>query len=1090
MSFYVRKSIKAGPFRVNVSRSGIGVSTSIPGFKVGTGPRCNYVRVARNGVSYRTSVGGQSTRRRLRQQPARATASRLPLPNVDVVLEDLTGASLLDLVDTEPSDLLGQINKAATRHRTWPWIVIPGLLIALSSLASNPIGGGEWLLIVLLLGGWRFERDQIRRSVVLFYDVDADAASGYQALVDAFEGITGCAAAWTIATQRAVETTHRHKLNGGAKSIVSRQPAQCSLNGPRVLKTNIEVSSFEAGSRGIYFLPDRILIRDRRQFADLSYAHCQVASESTNFIESARPPSDGEVVGSTWKYVNVKGGPDRRYKDNPKLPILRYGELTLSSDSGLHSVWQFSRPGPVALLASSLTRMRTPVAVPRPVENVPVAARESIVLPAPKPLSSQASTPPPPQAASRWLPSGEAVEVAGRTIAGGTFYFGTLGVSASNRAGEPSLVDPSLPVGWERPDWSGESVGYWPTYAGLNPGARAAYLGWLARGRSVPDAYIGYVFLYFYGIERRVLVDAKLNPGHGDVEACAQEVRRLLDIYGDNSSFSSYASSFLDLIDAMTATAKQSDAPVWSDLRRTWEVPLSVRVGLGRFVSQGRPIPAVWALVFLRTHPEAYLRTPATRCGAEFDALFVTRYEAKYGNGMLVRAPKALIEVRYHAASPGLRGEYDRHLDLPDISKIDGPINKLRELAADCTDDLDAYSRYLGRNPDGADLPVAIGLLPGELFRTHGGPAFDALRSWLEELVVAGPTALPLDDLVTRWSPGRDAKLTKSDAIALAGFLSNLGIGVESDVRFGGALPQPGSTVVVFALANGSSSAPSSEYAAASLLVDLTAVVSSADGIVSDKERRHLAGYLASALGLSEAERTRLDARHLWHAEAKPSLTGVKRRIEVMETARRVEIGRFLVGIAAADGGVSPEEITVLVKLFKLLGLDEGDVYRTVHGIGSDSGPVTVETGSEAAPRWKIPSAPATDRMDLDPEKIRTRLAETAAVSALLADIFVDDESPDPSRPLGESESTMAVRSSVPAFAGLDVAHDTLATGLLVKESWSRSEVEQLAATLGLPLLDGAIDRINEAVIDACGEPLIEGDDPLELNPDAVMELS
>jgi hypothetical protein len=54
-------------------------------------------------------------------------------------------------------------------------------------------------------------------------------------------------------------------------------------------------------------------------------------------------------------------------------------------------------------------------------------------------------------------------------------------------------------------------MGYWPLYSGIDPASRAAYLHWLTGGRKAPEAYIGYVFLFFYGIERRVLVDAQAS---------------------------------------------------------------------------------------------------------------------------------------------------------------------------------------------------------------------------------------------------------------------------------------------------------------------------------------------------------------------------------------------------------------------------------------------------------------------------------------------------------------------------------------------------------------------------------------------------
>ena len=52
MGFYVRKSVRVGPFRFNLSKSGIGVSTGVPGFRVGTGPRGTYVHLGRGGLYF------------------------------------------------------------------------------------------------------------------------------------------------------------------------------------------------------------------------------------------------------------------------------------------------------------------------------------------------------------------------------------------------------------------------------------------------------------------------------------------------------------------------------------------------------------------------------------------------------------------------------------------------------------------------------------------------------------------------------------------------------------------------------------------------------------------------------------------------------------------------------------------------------------------------------------------------------------------------------------------------------------------------------------------------------------------------------
>lgn len=57
MGFIFRRSVKMGPFRINFSKSGIGVSAGVPGFRVtqsSTGRRYTTFNVPGSGLSYRT----------------------------------------------------------------------------------------------------------------------------------------------------------------------------------------------------------------------------------------------------------------------------------------------------------------------------------------------------------------------------------------------------------------------------------------------------------------------------------------------------------------------------------------------------------------------------------------------------------------------------------------------------------------------------------------------------------------------------------------------------------------------------------------------------------------------------------------------------------------------------------------------------------------------------------------------------------------------------------------------------------------------------------------------------------------------------
>ena|ERR1043166_2058096 len=56
MGFFIRKSIKVGPVRLNLSKSGLGASAGIKGLRVSTGPRGTELNAGRKGIYYRQQL--------------------------------------------------------------------------------------------------------------------------------------------------------------------------------------------------------------------------------------------------------------------------------------------------------------------------------------------------------------------------------------------------------------------------------------------------------------------------------------------------------------------------------------------------------------------------------------------------------------------------------------------------------------------------------------------------------------------------------------------------------------------------------------------------------------------------------------------------------------------------------------------------------------------------------------------------------------------------------------------------------------------------------------------------------------------------
>ena len=81
------------------------------------------------------------------------------------------------------------------------------------------------------------------------------------------------------------------------------------------------------------------------------------------------------------------------------------------------------------------------------------------------------------------------------------------------REDEASCIDLSLEIGIPAYEAPG-SLGYYPTYAKISPNQRANYLRWLSSGRVDPLSDIGYAFLFFYGLERRLLLERQRPKSH------------------------------------------------------------------------------------------------------------------------------------------------------------------------------------------------------------------------------------------------------------------------------------------------------------------------------------------------------------------------------------------------------------------------------------------------------------------------------------------------------------------------------------------------------------------------------------------------
>lgn len=398
MPFYIRKSVKAGPFRFNFSKGGVGVSVGVKGLRVGTGPRGHYIHAGRGGLYYRASIG--TTGKRHLREKIGAIPAQLTFEESAVNMVEIESGDVMEMRDENFAELLDEINAKASQ---WRLSVLFGGAFALLGffLLFQTQQIGIWILVAALLawalGAWL---DSYRRSTVLFYDIDGPVEQAYKDTIAAFDGLSECAAKWHIEAGGAINDLTTWKRNAGASYLVKRKPTKLAYALPSVIKSNITPPSVHVGKQIIYFLPDVALISHNARFGAVSYSDLRIRTQQSRFIEEGHLPRDAKVVDHTWQHPNKSGGPDRRFRNNRRLPICLYDTLHLRSDSGLNEVLEFSQIGKLsdfaagclALAKAKAEAVQAPKAIQSPESSLSVQSLPISVTPtATRPKNSVAT---------------------------------------------------------------------------------------------------------------------------------------------------------------------------------------------------------------------------------------------------------------------------------------------------------------------------------------------------------------------------------------------------------------------------------------------------------------------------------------------------------------------------------------------------------------------------------------------------------------------------------------------------------------------------------------------------------------------------
>lgn len=346
MGLYVRKSVRVGPFRLNLSKSGVGVSAGVKGFRVGSGPRGNYIHMGRGGLYYRKTFShGAKNCRPAKPNPTLEETQSLEIPTTThEPLLEIESGEIGQMVDSSSKDLVNELNSKRKRIRLWPWLAIT-TVIASFVVASQPLP--PWttyttLGIGVVLTLFAFYKDILGKTTVMLYNIESDLSGVIEQLHSAFDGMRGCRASWHLEAEGRVKN---RKYHAGASHLVKRRNITLTMKNPPFVKTNVATPRIPVGKQTLYFFPDKVLVFAPNGVGAITYENLVINISRTRFIEDGNVPKDAEIVDRTWKYVNKHGGPDKRFKDNRQLPVVLYEEVHFHSGTGLNERIQLSSNG-------------------------------------------------------------------------------------------------------------------------------------------------------------------------------------------------------------------------------------------------------------------------------------------------------------------------------------------------------------------------------------------------------------------------------------------------------------------------------------------------------------------------------------------------------------------------------------------------------------------------------------------------------------------------------------------------------------------------------------------------------------------------
>lgn len=353
MAWSYRKRIKIIPgVHLNISRKGISTTIGVRGASLNIGP---------NGTYLNTSIPGLGiyNRQRISPAPGQSPRPEAYVPEVDT-LEPEDRGNIFSVApnDVTSNDMQGIKATIIAAHRQkkelaqdltkvqsalfvsrikllFAYVLLYGLFIRkIAAQIKETIAAQQDAILRI--------KEQIDNSYMqMDIEFDAEMKAKFSVLEETFKQLSRSQKVWDVTS-----AVHQNRVaaRSAASTLVMKREVAIAVKDISDIRSEISPLWLKnANGADLYFYPGFVIMYDSRdQFGIIGYNELQFDFGPVRFVEEGIVPGDSKVIDRTWAKVNRNGTPDKRFKDNRQIPIVRYGSISLKTRNGLHEAYEFS----------------------------------------------------------------------------------------------------------------------------------------------------------------------------------------------------------------------------------------------------------------------------------------------------------------------------------------------------------------------------------------------------------------------------------------------------------------------------------------------------------------------------------------------------------------------------------------------------------------------------------------------------------------------------------------------------------------------------------------------------------------------------